>query len=143
MTILESIPSLVVPPANPSLPKKTTMRIGIVGGSIGGLAAAACLQKAGFDNITVLERATEHRAGAGIGLDDASVGILKGLGLEMMAASSSKKENSSEKRNSITVQSMRLTEERVLNPDAPHEHKPLTLLRLSCTLNWPEDWRRP
>ena len=131
--VLESLPALSVPPANSSLTKIKPLRIGIVGGSIGGLAAAACLQQAGFNDITVLERATEHRAGAGIGLDDASVGILKGLGLELTVATTtttttttrSEKEDAS--TNRITVQSMRWTEERILNPNAPNDDKPVTL----------------
>ena len=56
----------------------------ICGGSVGGLAAAACLRAAGFTKVKVLERAAAGlRAGAGVGVDDASLAILKGLGVEI------------------------------------------------------------
>lgn len=72
------IPSLVAPEASPAV---ATARILIVGGSIGGLAAAACLRAAGFTKVQVFERCPGLGVGAGLGLDDASLGILKGLGV--------------------------------------------------------------
>ena len=79
--ILEALPTLSVPAV--SSVELCHKRVVVVGGSIGGLAAAACLRAAGFQNVQVLERSTGHRDGAGIGLDDASVAILKGLGLQL------------------------------------------------------------
>ena len=52
----------------------------IIGGSIGGLAAGACLVAAGFNDVIIMERTPESSvAGAGVGLDDASVAILAEL----------------------------------------------------------------
>ena len=76
-SILNVLPKAKIRRANQELISK---RVAIVGGSIGGLAVANCLQKAGFRNIKVLEqRPAQHIAGAGVGLDDVSVSILKEL----------------------------------------------------------------
>mmetsp|Transcript_33473 Transcript_33473/g.94726 ORF Transcript_33473/g.94726 Transcript_33473/m.94726 type:complete len:623 (+) Transcript_33473:71-1939(+) len=92
--ILAALPSLAPPQASPNVAQR---RVVVLGGSIGGLAAAACLHAAGFSQIQVFERSSSLlRAGAGIGLDDASVAILKGLGA----------------LPSVALQRMRWTEER-------------------------------
>ena len=112
-SILEAIPPLKISKANhqhaADLVHNNT-RVVIIGGSIGGMATAACLAAAGFTDITVLEKAAEHRHGAGIGLDDASVAILKGLGIAL--GSSSSNNNNHQNIVDITVQKMRYTEER-------------------------------
>ncbi|KAK9828478.1 hypothetical protein WJX72_000211 [[Myrmecia] bisecta] len=59
----------------------TTVRVVVVGGSIGGLACAHALLKAGFE-VTVLERASHiASAGAGLGLDRHACDILRSFGL--------------------------------------------------------------
>ena len=76
--ILQLIPRLVIPKANSSI---MNTRVVIIGGSIGGLTTAACLRAAGILNITIVERNVNAMVGAGLGLDDASIGILSGLGM--------------------------------------------------------------
>lgn len=56
-------------------------RVAVVDGSIGGLVAAACLRAAGFSNVQVFERSAGLQPGARIGVSDASMAILKGLGV--------------------------------------------------------------
>jgi 2-polyprenyl-6-methoxyphenol hydroxylase-like FAD-dependent oxidoreductase len=65
------------------------LNIGIIGGGIGGVAAAVALHRAGID-ATVYERATEFReVGAGMMLWPNATRVLKELGLlERVAASS-------------------------------------------------------
>ena len=75
--ILEALPTIAVPQASASV---RHLKVGIIGGSVGGLAAAACLAKAGFQDVAVFERTTAEQSGAGISLDDASAAVLKGLG---------------------------------------------------------------
>lgn len=74
--LLSALPRHSVRPANESLVNKTVV---IVGGSVGGLAAAACLKKAGIHTVLVFERLAEFGEGAGVGLDDASMAVLLGL----------------------------------------------------------------
>ncbi|MGE5465706.1 MAG: FAD-dependent monooxygenase [Methanocella sp.] len=58
------------------------MRIAIVGAGIGGLAAAALLQRAGHD-VQVYEQASRFaRVGAGIQMAPNAMKVLRGLGLE-------------------------------------------------------------
>ena len=58
-------------------------RIAIVGAGIGGLAAAATLQRAGFTEIDVYEQASRFaRVGAGIQMMPNSMHVLRGIGLE-------------------------------------------------------------
>src|SRR5215210_4248970 len=58
------------------------MRIGVIGGGIGGLCAAAALIKFGFD-VRVFEQAPELReVGAGLGVGPNAVKVLRALGLE-------------------------------------------------------------
>jgi 2-polyprenyl-6-methoxyphenol hydroxylase-like FAD-dependent oxidoreductase len=68
---------------------RRTLNIGIVGGGIGGVAAALALRRAGFD-ATVYERAPELReVGAGMMLWPNATRVLRELGLlETVAASS-------------------------------------------------------
>eukprot|EP00929_Paragymnodinium_shiwhaense_P076385 TRINITY_DN39273_c0_g1_i1.p1 TRINITY_DN39273_c0_g1~~TRINITY_DN39273_c0_g1_i1.p1 ORF type:complete len:604 (-),score=84.47 TRINITY_DN39273_c0_g1_i1:309-2120(-) len=76
--LVRALPSLDLPKAAAAV---KDLRIGVVGGSMGGLAAAACLRRAGFTNVQVFERSAVWQRGAGIGIDDASMAILKGLGV--------------------------------------------------------------
>lgn len=78
--LLERVPALTVPPASPAL---ASARVLIIGGSIGGAAAAACLRAAGFRHVQVVERSEGLQAGAGIGMDEATVAVLKGLGVPL------------------------------------------------------------
>lgn len=78
--LVSELPQLKVPRASASL---SSQRVVICGGSVGGLAVAACLLRAGFTNVTVLERYKELGDGAGVGLDDASMSILLGLDSEL------------------------------------------------------------
>lgn len=96
--LLAALPSLSVPKACSAL---ADARVLIVGGSIGGLAAAACLQAAGFTNVRVLERSAGDQKGAGIGIDDVSAAILKGLGVFGCTT------------KAVAVQRMRWTEDRL------------------------------
>jgi 5-methylphenazine-1-carboxylate 1-monooxygenase len=58
------------------------MKIAIAGAGIGGLTAAMCLCRAGFD-VTVFEAVGELRPlGVGINIQAGAVRILSGLGLE-------------------------------------------------------------
>src|SRR6266850_2517903 len=58
------------------------MKIAIAGAGIGGLTAAMCLSRAGFD-VTVFEAVGELRPlGVGINIQAGAVRILSGLGLE-------------------------------------------------------------
>ena len=58
------------------------MHIGVVGGGIGGLAAALFLRRAGLNNITVYEQAPElGEIGAGIQIPPNGVRLLRRLGL--------------------------------------------------------------
>lgn len=57
------------------------MRIGIIGGGVGGLASAACLTKAGVE-VEVFERASELReTGAGVNLWSNATRVLAKMGL--------------------------------------------------------------
>jgi salicylate hydroxylase len=57
-------------------------RVAVVGGGIGGLCAAALLDRRGVD-VTVFEQATEFReVGAGLQISPNGVKVLKSLGLE-------------------------------------------------------------
>ena len=76
--LVAALPALTCPKASPAVAKA---RVVVIGGSIGGLAAAACLHSAGFADVRVLERSSALQAGAGVGVDDASLAILKGLGV--------------------------------------------------------------
>lgn len=59
------------------------MRIAIVGGGIGGLATAVCLERQGFDDIVLLEQAPEFtEIGAGIQVSNNGARLLIHLGLE-------------------------------------------------------------
>jgi len=74
-----SLPALTCGAASPAV---KDLEVVIVGGSIGGLAAANCLKAAGFSKVRVFERGPPGtRAGAGVGVDDAAVAVFKGLGL--------------------------------------------------------------
>src|SRR5436190_11813974 len=58
------------------------MKIVIAGAGIGGLVAAMCLKRAGFD-VTVYDQVSELRPlGVGINIQAGAVRILSGLGLE-------------------------------------------------------------
>jgi len=58
------------------------MKIAIVGGGIGGLTAAMCLHRAGFD-VDVFEAVSELKPlGVGINIQAGAVRILSGLGLQ-------------------------------------------------------------
>src|SRR5882672_3240219 len=58
------------------------MRIAIAGAGIGGLTAAMCLHRAGFE-VEVFEAASELKPlGVGINIQAGAVRILSGLGLE-------------------------------------------------------------
>jgi 2-polyprenyl-6-methoxyphenol hydroxylase-like FAD-dependent oxidoreductase len=59
------------------------MRIAIVGGGIGGLATALCLERQGFDDIVLLEQASAFaEIGAGIQCSNNGARLLRHLGLE-------------------------------------------------------------
>ena len=120
--ILSSLPTLSVPPASPAL---RDARVVIVGGSIGGLAAAACLLSAGFTNIKVLERNVSVQPGAGIGLDDASAAVLKGLGVPLAAVSSTcvTPEEGKCPLPHVSVQRMRWVEQRTVGEDGRVLHR--------------------
>src|SRR3954454_10197329 len=61
---------------------KQTLRIAIIGAGIGGLTAAACLRRTGFD-VTVYEQARSFtRLGAGIQQAPNSIRVLYALGLK-------------------------------------------------------------
>ena len=75
--ILAALPALRPPPASARV---AGLRVAVVGGSVGGLACAACLRAAGVRDVAVFERSDALGAGAGISLDDASLAALKGLG---------------------------------------------------------------
>lgn len=58
------------------------LSIAIVGAGIGGLAAAACLRRAGID-VQIYEQATQFtRVGAGIQMTPNAMMVLRGLGIE-------------------------------------------------------------
>ena len=77
--LLKLVPTLEFGPASE---KVKDLKIVVGGGSVGGLAVAACLKKAGFSNVKVFERSpADTRAGAGVAIDDATVAIFKGLGV--------------------------------------------------------------
>ena len=58
------------------------MKIVIAGAGIGGLTAAMCLKRAGFD-VEVLEAVNELKPlGVGINIQAGAVRILSGLGME-------------------------------------------------------------
>ena len=61
--ILRAIPALHV---HQSSEKLANTRVAIIGGSIGGLVAAACLRAAGFSDVTIYERNSVVMPGAGI-----------------------------------------------------------------------------
>ncbi|CAE8600706.1 unnamed protein product [Polarella glacialis] len=113
--LLAALPSLHVPQV--SHPALLGARVLVVGGSIGGLAAAACLRAAGFQKVQVLERSAPgaQPPGAGVGLDDATMAILKGLGVPCWAAvgSSAAAATSKSASKAMVVQPMRWTEERL------------------------------
>ncbi|CAB9529453.1 Inherit from strNOG: FAD binding domain [Seminavis robusta] len=131
--ILAALPTLAVPCASSFALKQ--QRILVVGGSIGGLAAAACLRAAGFCHVQVLERNMQSGFGAGIGLDDVSVGILKGLGLALVGSDDDDDEEEQPEEHKetshysnvrdMTVQRMRWAEERVVH----NQKEPLILSR--------------
>ena len=74
--LIQAIPSLSIPlSAN-----LTDTSVLVVGASVGGLATAACLRAAGFSRVQVVEKVSQQQSGAGLGVDDVSIGILKGLG---------------------------------------------------------------
>jgi 2-polyprenyl-6-methoxyphenol hydroxylase-like FAD-dependent oxidoreductase len=88
--------SNILPPQQSRMRRKTTqakgthtLTIGIIGGGIGGVAAAAALHRAGFE-VTVYERASELReVGAGMMLWPNATRVLSELGLlERVAACS-------------------------------------------------------
>ncbi|MBV8399603.1 MAG: FAD-dependent monooxygenase, partial [Acetobacteraceae bacterium] len=58
----------------------------IIGGSVGGLAASLLLRRVGWD-VTVFERSAEDLAsrGVGIGLTDALLDVLQGIGIPLDA----------------------------------------------------------
>jgi salicylate hydroxylase len=61
---------------------RRTLRVGLVGGGIGGLACALALTRRGFE-AHVFEQAGELREiGAGIGVSPNAVKVLRALGLE-------------------------------------------------------------
>jgi 2-polyprenyl-6-methoxyphenol hydroxylase-like FAD-dependent oxidoreductase len=92
-SILDALPYLHIPRASDHVANK---RVVIVGGSVGGMAAAACLHAAGFTNVRVIERSEHVQTGAGISMDDASTSVLKTLGI----------------MGNVTLQKMRYNEER-------------------------------
>jgi len=58
------------------------LNVAVVGAGMGGLAAAACLRKAGID-VAVYEQARQFtRLGAGIQIGCNAMHVLRGLGLE-------------------------------------------------------------
>jgi 2-polyprenyl-6-methoxyphenol hydroxylase-like FAD-dependent oxidoreductase/catechol 2,3-dioxygenase-like lactoylglutathione lyase family enzyme len=123
--ILSALPTLFPSAACPSL---LDSKICVIGGSIGGLCVAASLIQSGFskENVTVLEKSLQAQPGAGIGLDDASLAILKGLGLPLLCHNNdddderkAKKNNGSETATRpvapVAVQRMRYIEDRLAN----------------------------
>ncbi len=61
---------------------KRQLRVALVGGGLGGLAAAFALRQRGFD-VEVFEQASQQReVGAGIGIGPNAVKVLRALGLE-------------------------------------------------------------
>lgn len=105
--LVAALPSLAVPKASPAV---ASARVVIVGGSIGGLAAAACLRAAGFKHVRVVERSHNVQPGAGIGLDDASAAVLKGLGV---LGSGNGGSDASARSSEPALCRMRWTEERL------------------------------
>ena len=95
---------LTVPPASPAL---ASAHVLIIGGSIGGAAAAACLRAAGFRHVQVVERSEGLQAGAGIGMDEATVAVLKGLGVPLATTATGSPEGA------VVLQRMRWEEERL------------------------------
>lgn len=101
--IIHEIPQILIPQANELI---IATRFVIIGGSIGGLAAAACLRAAGFRSVTVFERNPTSQQGAGISLDDASVAILRGLRII---------DEDKVNRQQLSIQKMRWFEDRLAN----------------------------
>ena len=61
---------------------KQNLSMAVIGAGMGGLAAAACLRKAGIA-VTVYEQARQFtRLGAGIQIGCNAMHVLRGLGLE-------------------------------------------------------------
>ena len=104
--LLAAVPTLTVPPASPSV---VGARVLIIGGSIGGAAAAACLRAAGFRDVLVAERSEGLQQGAGIGMDDTTVAVLKGLGVPLAAVASGAPSGA------VVLQRMRWEEERLVS----------------------------
>jgi salicylate hydroxylase len=62
------------------------VKVGIIGGGIGGLATALALDRNAFD-VTVFEQVGQLRVlGVGINLPPHAVGVLTGLGLRRLRA---------------------------------------------------------
>jgi 2-polyprenyl-6-methoxyphenol hydroxylase-like FAD-dependent oxidoreductase/catechol 2,3-dioxygenase-like lactoylglutathione lyase family enzyme len=116
--IISALPTLFPSPASPSL---LDSKICVIGGSIGGLCVAASLIQSGFskENVTVLERSLKAQHGAGLGLDDASLAILKGLGVPLLSHNSNddsdNKETATRPVAPVAVQRMRYVEDRLAN----------------------------
>lgn len=96
--ILNAIPALRVPVAANEI---SSASIIVVGNTIGGLATAACLKNAGFDNVNVFEDSSRGSDGRWVVLDDASIAILKGI--DVLGNS----------ENSLQIRKMRWTEDRL------------------------------
>ena len=107
--LLAQVPALKAPPASPAV---AGARVLIIGGSIGGAAAAACLRAAGFQHVQVVERSSGLQPGAGIGMDEATVAVLKGLGVPLAEASASAP------AGAVVLQRMRWCEERLVSGQA-------------------------
>ena len=103
--LLAKVPPLTLPPATQEL---AGARVLIIGGSIGGAAAAACLRAAGFRNVLVAERSDGPQPGAGIGVDEVTVAVLKGLGVPLAAADKAP-------AGGVVLQRMRWEEERLVS----------------------------
>jgi len=77
---IKNIKPINIPRASPAVEK--SLRVIVIGGSIGGLSAAAALAKAGA-KVKVFEgHQGKLGGGSGIGIDTTSIGILKGLGVD-------------------------------------------------------------
>ena len=62
-------------------PHRTTPTVGIVGGGVGGLAAAIALHRAGVEAVVFEQTAHFGRVGADINLTPNAVKALNGLGI--------------------------------------------------------------